>query len=60
MNIIINKKTYITPEIQCIELDNEISLALQSDIKPTGEPEGGPWAQDQHGIAPDPFKNQLG
>jgi len=25
-----NKKIYVKPEIQCFELDNEISLALES------------------------------
>lgn len=26
-----NKQLYITPEITCVKLDNEISLALESD-----------------------------
>ncbi len=30
-----NKKSYITPLIECVKLDNEISLALAS-----GPPEG--------------------
>ena len=30
MNIMENKKSYISPQIELIELDNEISLALES------------------------------
>ena len=37
------KKTYITPEIELIVLDNEISLAMESDNNPETEPVGPEW-----------------
>lgn len=30
LNKITNKKSYIVPQIDCVKLDNEISLALES------------------------------
>lgn len=54
------KKTYITPEIELIVLDNEISLAMESDNNPETEPVGGPWGQNQQGASPAPFKDQMG
>lgn len=38
INILIEKRTYNRPRIELIELDNEISLVLQSDDNPEGEP----------------------
>lgn len=29
-------KTYLSPKIKKIQIDNEISLALQSDVPPSG------------------------
>lgn len=57
MNETIKRAQYITPEIVKINLDHEISLALESS-PPTGPGES-------HLITPeylkqDPFKNQLG
>ena len=57
MNINKEKKEYISPEICRIELDKEISLAMESAADPYGEPD---WSQNQNAIQPDPFKNQLG
>lgn len=55
------KKLYKAPEIELIKLDNQISLAMESDNTPPIEPgEGGPWAQNQQGASPDPFKDQMG
>ena len=42
-------KIYITPRIECIKLDNEISLTLDST------PPGGPG--EPTGYAPDHFNN---
>jgi len=38
INILIEKRTYNRPHVELIELDNEISLVLQSDNNPEGEP----------------------
>ena len=58
MNII-NKntvrRTYSAPDIERILLDNEISLILQSD----GSPEGEPLGVLEH-FNNDPFKTNLG
>ncbi|MDX9747533.1 MAG: hypothetical protein RBT57_03435 [Paludibacter sp.] len=35
------KRTYLTPEIELIRLDSEISLALQSVLPPEGPEELG-------------------
>jgi hypothetical protein len=35
------KRTYLTPEIELIRLDAEISLALQSELPPEGPEELG-------------------
>lgn len=52
-----NKRPYITPDIEMIKLDNEISLALESS------PPGGPGEISLN--APeyfnnDPFKTNIG
>ena len=55
MNIINNenKRKYITPEVAIIKLDNEISLALESE-PPVGPDEGyAPAYMKQN-----PFKDQ--
>jgi hypothetical protein len=36
-----DKRTYLTPEIELIRLDTEISLALQSVLPPEGPEEYG-------------------
>ncbi len=38
-NIMAKKRTYSTPDVLCIKLDNEISLALASDPSPEGDPD---------------------
>lgn len=43
MEITETKKTYITPEIELIVLDNEISLAMESNTQPEPEPDGPGW-----------------
>ena len=53
MNIIDNKKEYSAPEMQIIELDKDISLALESD--PEGEP--GDWTNNQEKFKIDPYNN---
>ena len=40
------KQVYITPEIELIRLDNEISLQLASDVDPMGEPDWSSKADD--------------
>lgn len=53
------KKTYITPEIELIVLDNEISLAMESveDNNPMTDPNTPTWSKNNPDIIPDPFKN---
>jgi len=50
------KRTYNRPEIICIEMDNEISLALES-TPPVGPDEG--YTKVQHSFFIDPFKNEF-
>jgi hypothetical protein len=50
-------KEYISPSIQRIELDNEISLALSSNISPDGEPT---WSYNAQQYTNDPFKPEIG
>jgi len=47
------KRTYSTPEVLCIKLDNEISLALESN-----EPDTDPTFTSQN-FNNDPFKNGM-
>ena len=47
-NIMENKKSYISPQIELIELDNEISLALEST------PPAGP-SETRNDISTDSF-----
>jgi len=51
------KKTYSPPQIERIQLDNEISLALESNF-PMGEPGGFSKAHEYFNN--DPFKTNLG
>jgi hypothetical protein len=50
MNIMENKKSYISPQIELVELDNEISLALEST------PPAGPSETRNH-ISTDSYTN---
>jgi hypothetical protein len=52
----IKQKKYVAPAIQHIELDKEISLILQSNGTPTGEP--GNWSSLQHPVN-DPFRTVI-
>ena len=57
MNLANNKKEYFAPKIVNVVLDNEISLALES------EPPIGPGESQlltPEFLKQDPFKNQLG
>jgi len=47
------KKKYIAPEIELVELDNEISLALESTAPPAGPSETLNSIQS-------PFKQDIG
>lgn len=50
------KNIYITPGIELIVLDNDISLAMESDNNPMTEPID--WGNNNNqDINPDPFKN---
>ncbi len=51
------KRMYYTPEIVCVELDNEISLALES-TPPQGPGEGASLAPEY--MNNDPFRANLG
>lgn len=51
------KRTYSTPQIERIQLDNEISLVLQSDTNPNGEPE---FSQSPEYFNIDPFDTNVG
>ncbi len=52
------KRVYFEPQIQCIELDNEISLALASPTPPEGPDEGGTGYAPEY-MKNDPFENNL-
>lgn len=47
----INKKQYINPQIELIVLDNEISLALESNLEPPLGPD------ESRNSAPEYFNN---
>ncbi|NDP20790.1 MAG: hypothetical protein GZ091_06890 [Paludibacter sp.] len=53
----VKKRLYITPYIQQIKLDNEISLALESN-PPVGPGETGSLSPDF--MYNEPFKNNMG
>lgn len=48
------KRIYLTPEIELIRLDNEISLALQSELPPEGPEEYG-MLENSMGLQRDVF-----
>ncbi len=50
-------KTYSSPKITKVELDNEISLQLASDPNPFGEPDN--WSQAPVNFDNDPFVEEL-
>ncbi len=56
---IISKRMYLNPTIELIKLDNEISLALQSE-PPAGPGEPGYIVKAQEYFNNDPLKNGLG
>lgn len=55
-NEIIQKRTYSTPQIERIQLDNEISLVLESTSPPSA-PGWGQNLQAPENFNNDPFKN---
>lgn len=56
INMIGSKRSYKTPRIELIELDNEISLILESDSNPDGEPT---FTQGKEYFMNDPFKMNI-
>ncbi len=56
---IIAKRMYLNPTIELIKLDNEISLALQSE-PPAGPGEPGYIGKVHEYFNNDPLKNNLG
>lgn len=50
------KKVYSSPQIESIQLDNEISLALESN-KPSDEPTN--WSKAPEHFNNDPFKTNV-
>lgn len=53
----IAKKTYFSPQVVRIQLDNEISLVLASDADPGVEPD---WSKVNENNNNDPFKTNIG
>lgn len=49
------KRIYLAPKLECVKLDNEISLQLQS-APPPGEGEGGAYYKAPEYFNNDPFK----
>jgi len=47
------KREYITPDIELIRLDNEISLQLTSDVNPAEEPN---WSKASAHPTDNPYK----
>lgn len=56
-NIMAEKRAYSAPVVQCIKLDNEISLALESDPNPDLDPN---FSSAPKYFNNDPFKTNLG
>lgn len=54
----IDKRTYTSPGIECIKLDNEISLALEST--PATPDNGDEVYNSPDHFNNDPFKTNLG
>lgn len=61
INRLNEKRCYHTPVISTIELDNEISLAMESNTNPEPEPgDGGGWSsQNMNSYSTDPYKNMI-
>jgi hypothetical protein len=55
-----DKKSYISPSIERVTLDNEISLTLDSlnSARPNGDPTN--WTKAPEHFNNDPFKMNLG
>lgn len=54
------KKKYQSPAVETILLDNEISLAMESNTNPESEPGGGGWsANNMNSSHTDPYKNMM-
>jgi hypothetical protein len=53
---IAEKRAYCTPDVICIKMDNEISLALES-ANPDGDPT---FSSNQQFFNNDPFKSNMG
>jgi hypothetical protein len=62
MNTISNKQLYTAPTIECVKLDNEISLVLMSGASDPGDPipSGGIVLNAPEYFNNDPFHNNLG
>lgn len=56
-SIIKIKREYTLPVIHAIKLDNEISLALESNVDPTSEPNN--WSKAPDYLNNDPFKTDI-
>ncbi|MFZ4726247.1 MAG: hypothetical protein ACOYMD_12460 [Paludibacter sp.] len=50
------KRAYSSPDVICIKMDNEISLALES-ANPDGDPT---FSSNQQFFINDPFKSNMG
>jgi hypothetical protein len=54
-----NRIAYTAPNVECVRLDNEISLILQS--LPNNDPFGGDdWWSKNESNGPDVFKTDIG
>jgi len=54
-NIIKSKKTYSTPDINVVKIDNEISLVMMTYIGPGGGDDGGDPGDPNSSIQPEKF-----
>lgn len=59
INRLNEKRCYHTPVISTIELDNEISLAMESNTYPETEPGSGWDANNMNSSHTDPYKNMM-
>lgn len=57
INITESKRNYFSPTIMEIQLDNEISLILQSDQSPDGDPT---FSRNNDYFNNEPFKTNIG
>lgn len=60
INNTVTTATYQAPRIIEIWLDNEISLAMESDTNPTGEPPGWGANNSSQSFIEDPYKTNMG